>query len=329
MSQQTAEQSIKTLKIKKRLFSLGPLIFLILLVASLAIINPRFISPFNLANLARQSSILLIIALGQLFIILMGSIDLSIEGNMALTSVIIGLLAANSINDNNYGLLAVLLAIIAGTVLGFVNGVIHTKLRIPAFMATLGMMYVGLGLGTWLSNGMNLPIRDDMILSWARGNFLGIPNLTFFGIAIFFIAFYIEKFTRLGRYIFAIGGSEANAKLAGIPITKFKIMAFTLAGFFFGIGGVLNSARIGAGTSMVGLNQLFAAITAVVVGGTAMTGGTGGVVQTLIGTLIVTVISNGMVLAGVHSFAQLAVQGLIITVAVILTLDRSKLPFVK
>lgn len=329
MSHQTAEQSIKTLKIKKRLFSLGPLIFLILLVASLAIINPRFISVTNLANLARQSSILLIIALGQLFIILMGSIDLSIEGNMALTSVIIGLLAANSINDNNYGLFAILLAIIAGTFLGFVNGVIHTKLRIPAFMATLGMMYVGLGLGTWLSNGMNLPIRDDMILSWARGNSLGIPNLTFFGIAIFIIALYIEKFTRLGRYIFAIGGSEANAKLAGIPISKYKIMAFTMAGFFFGIGGVLNSARIGAGTSAVGLNQLFAAITAVVVGGTAMTGGTGGVVQTLIGTLIVTVISNGMVLAGVHSFAQLAVQGLIITVAVILTLDRSKLPYVK
>lgn len=328
-SLQMTEKSIKTLRMKKRLFTLGPLIVLILLVFFLAVINPRFVSGVNLANLARQSSILLIIALGQLFIILMGSIDLSVEGSMALSSVIIGLLAANYFNDNNFGLWAVLIAILAGTLMGFINGVIHTKLRIPAFMTTLGMMYVGLGLGTWLSNGMNLPILDEMILSWARGNTLGIPNLTFFGIGIFFIALFIEKFTRLGRYIFAIGGAEANAKLAGIPISKYKIMAFTLAGFFFGVGGVLNSARIGAGTSTAGLNQLFAAITAVVVGGTAMTGGTGGVVQTLIGTLIVTVISNGMVLAGVHSFAQLAVQGIIITVAVILTLDRSKLPFVK
>ena len=106
-------------------------------------------------------------------------------------------------------------------------------------------------------------------------------------------------------------------------------MAFTLAGFFIGVGGVLNSARIGAGTATAGLNQLFAAITAVVVGGTALTGGTGGVVQTLIGAMIVIVISNGMLLAGVHSYAQLAVQGVIITIAVILTLDRSKLPYVK
>ncbi len=196
-------------------------------------------------------------------------------------------------------------------------------------MASLGMMYIGLGLATWLSNGMNLPLLDPMLLSWARGNTGPIPNLTFFGLGMLLFAFFLERFTRFGRYVFAIGGAEDRAKLAGIPISRYKILAFTLAGFFFGVGGVLNSARIGAGTSTAGLNQLFAAITAVVVGGTALTGGTGGVVQTLIGALIVIVISNGMVLAGVHSYVQLAVQGVIITVAVILTLDRSKLPYIK
>jgi ribose transport system permease protein len=260
---------------------------------------------------------------------LMGSIDLSAEGNMAVSSVVVGLLAANYFNDNNLGLWAVFLAIIAGTAMGFINGLLHTKLRIPAFMSSLGMMYVGLGIATWLSNGMNLPLRDEMILSWARGNTFSIPNLTFFGIAIFIIALFIEKYTRFGRYILAIGGAEDRAKLVGIPTEKFRILAFTLAGFFFAVAGVLNSARIGAGTSTAGLNQNFAAITAVVIGNTALTGGTGGVMQTLVGALIVTVIGNGMVLAGVHSFAQLAVQGAIITVAVILTLDRSKLPFVK
>jgi ribose transport system permease protein len=311
------------------LTTIGPLLVLIILVIGLAIINPRFISSANLSNLARQGAIALIIALGMLFIILMGSIDLSAEGNMALSSVVVGLFAANYFNDNNYGLWAVLLAILAGTAMGFINGFLHTKLRIPAFMSSLGMMYVGLGIATWLSNGMNLPLRDEMILSWARGNTFTIPNLTFFGIAIFLIAFFIEKYTRFGRYILAIGGAEDRAKLVGIPTEKFRILAFTLAGFFFAVAGVLNSARIGAGTSTAGLNQNFAAITAVVIGGTALTGGTGGVIQTLIGALIVTVIGNGMVLAGVHSFAQLAVQGAIITIAVILTLDRSKLPFVK
>lgn len=308
---------------------LGPILVLIFLVVVISIINPRFISPINLNNLARQSSILVIVALGETFIILMGSIDLSIEGNMALTSVLIGLLAKNYFNDNDYGLLAVLIAVAAGTLMGLTNGVLHTKLRVPSFMATLGMMYVGLGLATWLSNGMNLPIIDPMILSWARGTIGPIPTLTFFGIAMFLLALFLERFTRFGRYIFAIGGGEDRAKLAGIPIAKYKILAFTLAGFFIGVGGVLNSARIGAGTATAGLNQLFAAITAVVVGGTALTGGTGGVIQTLIGALIVTVLSNGMVLAGVHIYAQLAVQGVIITIAVILTLDRSKLPYIK
>lgn len=302
---------------------------LVVLVVGIATINPRFLSPVNLANIIRQSSILVIIAIGETFIILMGSIDLSVEGNIAIASVITGLLAANYFNSNDFGLLAVALAILAGTILGFLNGVLHTKLRIPAFMATLGMMYVGLGLGTWLSNGMNLPLLDPMILSWARGNTGPIPNLAFFGLAMFLAALFLERYTRFGRYIFAIGGAEDRAKLAGIPIDRYKIMAFTLAGFFIGVGGVLNTARIGAGASNAGLNQLFAAITAVVVGGTALTGGTGGVLQTLIGALIVTVIGNGMILAGVHSFAQLAVQGVIITVAVILTLDRSKLPFIK
>jgi ribose transport system permease protein len=248
---------------------------------------------------------------------------------MALTSVVIGLLAENYFNNNDLGLFAALIAVLAGGLMGFLNGLLHTKLRIPSFMATLGMMYVGLGLATWLSNGMNLPILDPLILSWARSNTGPIPNLALFGAAIFAVAFFIERYTRFGRYVYAIGGAEDRAKLAGIPIDKYKILVFTLSGFLIGIGGVLNSARIGAGTSTAGLNQLFAAITAVVVGGTALSGGTGGVIQTLIGAIIVTVIGNGMVLAGVHTFAQLAVQGVIITVAVILTLDRGKLPFIK
>lgn len=308
---------------------LGPLTVLIVLVIGLAIINPRFVSVANWQNLARQSSVLMILAIGQTFIILLGSIDLSIEGSMAVSSVFIGMLAKNFINDNDYGMLAVLIAVVAAVLLGALNGVMHTKLRIPAFMATLGMMYVGLGIGTWLSGGMNLPLEDKLILSWARGNIGPIPNLTFFGIAMVLLGLFLERYTRFGRYVFAIGGAEDRAKLAGVPIDRYKILAFTVAGFFYGVAGILNSARIGAGTASAGTGMLFAAITAVAVGGTALTGGTGGILQTVIGALVVTVLSNGMVLSGVPSEAQLAVQGAIITVAVILTLDRSKLPFVK
>lgn len=308
---------------------LGPLIVLIVLVAGLAIINPRFVSVANLQNLARQASILVILALGETWIILLGSIDLSIEGSMALSSVAVAMLAKNLITDNDFGLLAVLVAVGCAVLMGFANGFLHTRLRIPAFMTTLGMTYIGLGVATWLAMGMNIPLKDELILSWARGNVGPVPNLTFFGLAMLLLAFVLERYTRFGRYVFAIGGAEDRAKLAGVPIDRFKVLAFTIAGFFFGVAGVLNAARIGAGASGSGTGMLFAAITAVAVGGTALTGGTGGVLQTLIGTLIVTVLSNGMVLAGVDSFYQLAVQGVIITVAVALTIDRSKLPFIK
>ena len=322
-------EKLKGLREKRIPGFIGPLGVLIVLLIVLYIINPLFLSPINLANLARQTSILLILAIGQMYIIMMGSIDLSVEGNMALTSVLIGLLAKNIFNSNDYGLLAVLAAVAAGTLMGFVNGFLHTKLRIPGFMATLGMSYVGIGLGTWISRGMNLPIQDKMILSWARGNIAGIPYLAFFGIIMLGLGIFLERYTRFGRYVFAIGGAEDRAKLVGIPIDRYKIIAFTIAGFFFSIAGILNSARIGAGASNSGVGQMFAAITAVAVGGTALSGGTGGVFQTLIGAVIVIVINNGMVLAGVHNFAQMAVQGVIITIAVILTLDRSKMPFVK
>ena len=148
-------------------------------------------------------------------------------------------------------------------------------------------------------------------------------------LAIFAFAFFLERYTRFGRYIRAIGGAEDRAKLVGIPVDRYKILAFTVAGFFYGVAGVLTTGRIGAGTSSAGQGQLFAAITAVVVGGTALTGGTGGVVQTLVGALIVTVIGNGMIMVGVDNWIQLAVHGAIITIAVALTIDRKKIPIIK
>jgi ribose transport system permease protein len=274
----------------------------------LTIINPLFVSVANLQNLARQGSILVILALGETWIILLGSIDLSIEGSMALSSVVVALLAQNLINDNDFGLLAVLAGVGAAVLMGFANGMLHTRLRIPAFMVTLGMTYIGMGIATWLATGTNIPLKDPMILSWARGTVGQIPNLLFFGLAMILLAFVLERYTRFGRYVFAIGGAEDRAKLAGVPINRTKVMAFTLAGFFFGVAGVLNTARIGAGAAGSGNGMLFAAITAVAVGGTALTGGTGGVVQTVVGSLIVTVLANGMYLAGVDSFYLLAVQ---------------------
>ena len=144
-----------------------------------------------------------------------------------------------------------------------------------------------------------------------------------------YIAYIIQNYTRLGRYAYAIGGAEDRAALAGIPVDRYKIMTFTLAGLFYGVGGVLNVGRIGAGTSVVGEGTLFATLTAILVGGTSLAGGRGGVWQALLGAWIVTVISNGMTLLGIHNFIQIAVHGVIITVAVVLSYDREKNPIIK
>lgn len=317
---------------------MGPLLILIGLCIVITLITPRFLSPTNLAGLARQSAILLIAAMGVSLVIMMGGIDLSVEGIMALSSVLASLLVASikpetgalKLGPNfNIGILGILAAIGVATLMGLVNGLLHTRLRIPSFMVTLGMLSVGIGLATWLSGGIDVRILDPFLRGLARDSIGPIPNLAVFGVVLFFIALFLERYTRFGRYIRAIGGAEDRAKLVGIPVDRYKILAFTIAGLFYGIAGVLSTSRIGAGTPMVGQGQLFAAITAVVVGGTALTGGTGGMVQTLIGALIVIVISNGMIMVGVNNWIQLAVQGVIITIAVALTMDRKKIPIIK
>ncbi len=307
----------------------GPLVILLALCLVLGIINPRFLSAANLANLARQGAVLLMPALGVSFIIMMGGIDLSIEGVMGLSSVVVASLVLSVKQEHGLGALGILIAMGVATVMGLLNGVLHTRLRVPSFMVTLGMMSIGIGLGTWLAGGIDVRILDPRLIAFARGDIASIPNLAFFGAAIFLVALFLERYTRFGRYIRAIGGAEDRAILVGIPVDKYKTLAFTIAGFFYGVSGVLTTLRVGAGTANISNGNLFAAITAVVVGGTALTGGTGGVVQTLIGVLIVTVIGNGMIMAGVHNFVQLAVHGVIITIAVILTMDRTKVPIIK
>jgi ribose transport system permease protein len=317
---------------------MGPLLILIGLCILITIITPRFLSPINLAGIARQTAILLTVAMGVSLVIMMGGIDLSVEGVMALSSVTASLLVASLKPETgafqlapnlNLGLFGIVIAIGVATLMGLLNGLLHTKLRIPSFMVTLGMLSVGIGLATWLSGGIDVRLFDPMLRGWARDSIGPVPNLAVFGLVVFFVALFLERYTRFGRYIRAIGGAEDRAKLVGIPVDRYKVIAFTVAGLFYGIAGVLSTGRVGAGTSTVGQGQLFAAITAVVVGGTALTGGTGGIVQTLIGALIVTVISNGMIMVGVNNWIQLAVQGVIITIAVALTMDRKKIPIIK
>ncbi|MEQ8698517.1 MAG: ABC transporter permease, partial [Bauldia litoralis] len=171
--------------------------------------------------------------------------------------------------------------------------------------------------------------NSPLIRGLAIDRFLGFPWGVWLALLCFVIALIIQNYTRLGRYIYALGGGEELAELSGIPVGRVRIMTFTLAGIFYAVGGILAAAQLGLGNAQIGNGRLFTTITAVVVGGTALTGGRGGVHQTLIGVLIVVVLNNGMVLMGVKPSVQIGVQGLMIIAAVALSIDRKLIRIVK
>jgi ribose transport system permease protein len=228
----------------------------------------------------------------------------------------------NGMNDNNLGVLAVLLVLMVGGAVGFVNGVVHVRLKVPSFMATLGSWFIGVGIANAMLGGMAVRINDPLIRGLAIRRVLGFPWGVWLALACLAVAFVIQSHTRLGRYIYALGGGEELAALSGISVSWVRIVTFALAGVFYAMGGVLAAAQLGLGNALIGNGRLFTTVTAVVVGGTSLSGGEGGVLQTFVGVLIVSVLSNGMVLMGVPPSVQIGLQGLMIIGAVALSIDR-------
>lgn len=307
----------------------APLAVLIALCVIITIANPNFIEPRNLIRVANSAAVPLTLALGLTFVILLGSIDLSIEGAVSVAAMVLVLLAMNDSNGNNYGWFAVVAAIAAATLMGFLNGLVQTFLRIPSFMTTLGMWFIGLGFAVYMLGGSAIRLTDDSIRALALTRFLNLPLAVWVAAGAFILALVIQSHTRLGRHIMAVGGGEDVAELSGINLRRVRIATFALAGFFFGVAGVLAAAQLGQSNATIGDGRLFAAVTAVVVGGTALTGGEGGVWNTLVGVLIVTVLANGMILLGISPYIQQTVQGLMIIAAVALSLDRVNLKIIK
>lgn len=303
--------------VKKFLATAGPLIAFIALAIFFTVASPTFATPGNLSILLTQLSILLVIGIGLTFVILLGSIDLSVEGVMASSSLVFVLLATNDRNDFQFGIFAVIAGILTGSLFGLVNGVLHVRLGIPSFMVTLGTGAIGIGVATVLFGGRAPRLLDDSLRFWGIGSTFGISNLVFIALLVLAIAFVVQRFTRVGRYGYAIGGDEAIAKLSGINIRKYKISAFVLSGTASGVAGVMAAMQLGVGDTTIGGGMLFTAITAVVLGGTLLVGGRGGVVQTLIGVGIIVVLANGLILIGVDPYIQTAVQGVVIVIAVI------------
>jgi ribose transport system permease protein len=306
-----------------------PVAVLLALCILISIFSPNFVSISNMIGLLNSASIPIVLCMGATFIILMGSIDLSIEGVVAVAAVLLSLLVDNDVSSYSIGLIAVPIAIVVGGAMGLLNGVLHVKLKTPSFMTTLGVGFAGIGIATTVLGGFTARISDSSIRFLSLGRVLGLPVAAWIALAAVLLSLLIQERTRLGRWLYAIGTDEITARHAGIPIEKTRIVTFTVAGLFYGLAGVLSVAQFGQGHALIAQGRLFTTVTAVVVGGTSLSGGVGSVLNSVIGVFVVTILANGMILMGVAPYVQQGVQGLLIIVAVTLALDRSRLDVVK
>jgi ribose transport system permease protein len=293
---------------------LGTLAGLLGLCLLLWILTPHFLTVSNLLNVLEQTSINAVIAVGMTFVILSAGIDLSVGSVLALAGVVMATLLQQG--------WPVAPAIAAGLLIGFafgaLNGVAIAWGRLPPFIATLGMMSIARGCALLFTEGRPVSGFDETFRSLATARILGIPAPVLLTAAVYLVARFVLSSTRFGRYVYAIGGNEEATRLSGVNVGLHKIFVYGVSGLTSGIAAVLLTARLNSAQPIAGIMYELDAIAAVVIGGTSLAGGEGGVGGTLIGALIMGVLRNGLNLLGVSSFLQQVVIGLVIVVAVLL-----------
>ncbi len=294
----------------------GPPIAQLVIFAVFSALSPGFRTIGNVQNIMDAAAVLAVVTCGITFVLMMGSIDLSAPGVMGAAAIAVALLVANNRNDNDFGLLGILVAVLVGAALGCVSGLALVLLKVPSFMTTLGVSAVGLGVATLMFAGVQPNITDATLRDWSIERFLGLAYLTWIALGCVLAGWLVQRYSRLGRYAFAIGGAEEVLALSGVKVAPYKVAVFTLAGAFYGLAGVMVTSQLSAGLVQAGKGYDFAAITAAVVGGTLLTGGRGGILHSAVGVLLVTVLTNGLVQVGVSPYWQGGVQGLIVVAAV-------------
>ncbi|SDN24381.1 ribose transport system permease protein [Halogranum gelatinilyticum] len=320
----TAQREQRTLQ--DWIQDLGPFVMLFGLMLIFTFTTERFFTEANLLdNVAKNAVTLLLVALAGTFPILQQSIDLSVESVVLLTGVVTVVL----ISQFGLGLLAIPLAIGVGMLAGLFNGIVFTKLKVPSFLVTLGTLSVMAGVGKIITGGSTITFRNPAIRTISTGDVLGIPNLVLWGLLIYVITIVLAFRTKFGRYCFALGENERVVELAGAKVDRYKIYPFVLSGLLCGIAGVLLTLRISSASPNIGSGLLLPSIAAIVMGGTALTGGVGGPHRTILGVLVIAVLNNGMNLLGIDSFVQEIILGLVVVAAVALSIDRAKIDVVK
>lgn len=306
---------------KELLIKYKSVIGLIVFSLIIAIFNDRFLTVGNILNVLRQTSINSVIAAGMTFIILTGGIDLSVGSTLALTGAIMASLLSAGVPLP----IAILLTIALGAFIGFLNGLIIAKGKVQPFIATLAMMTIIRGATLIFTNGRPISTGDfpgaDQFYWLGSGRLFGIPAPIYVTILIFVLAYYLLKHTSLGRYVYALGGNEEATKLSGINVDLIKYKVYAISGALAAVAGLIVTARLSSAQPQAGSGYELDAIAAVVLGGTSLAGGKGGVIGTIIGALIIGILNNALNLMDVTSYYQLLAKGIVILIAVLIDRD--------
>ncbi len=304
--------------------AVAPFVALLLLLIVGALVNPNFISINNLANVATRSAFIAIIAVGATFVISAGDLDLSVGSMVAfVASLMILLMNSGAITDPALMLAAaIVFAVIAGSLCGLANGLITTVGKIEPFIATLGTMGVYRGLTTWLSQGGAITLREPQLQAMYRpayfGTIFGVPVPIIVILAVTAIAAFILYRTRYGRHVTAVGSNRDVAKYSGVAVNRVRTIAFVIQGLCVAIAVLLYVPRLGSTSATTGMMWELQAITAVVVGGTALKGGAGRVWGTICGAFILELVGNIMLLSNfISEYLIGAIQGAIIIIAML------------
>ena len=267
----------------------------------------------NVENMSRQAGILLVIAIGQMFPLLIGGFDLSIASSMGLAGTVAALVMLE--HGTPVGIVA---GLVAAALAGLTNGILVGVLKVDPFIATLGTLTFVSGLANHLTGGASVPGLPVSFAHFGADDWGFLPSSMGIGLVVLLLAWLVLARTRMGLYTYAIGGSREACVVAGIPVARYEVAAYTISGLLAGVGGVMVASRVGVGQADVGQSYALLSIATAVIGGVAIGGGVGRLTGVVLGVALLTVITTGMNIAGISSFTQQMLQGAVVVAAVLL-----------
>lgn len=304
-----------------------PLVALLALIVFFSVRAEAFLSAANLTLISGQAGILLLASLGATLVIVAGSVDLSVGSIALLTGAVLASLINAGIGNP---ILVVLIAIAVGAAIGLLNGVVFAYGRVPSFIATLGTLSLFAGIGLTILQGSTINFTDQGIRDLAIGQLIpNVQNAALIAIVAFLVVWFFARRTRFGLYVYAVGGNERVVELAGVSTRRVKVLILIVSGITAGLAGLLLTAQLGAAGPTTGSTILLDSVAAIVIGGTALSGGVGGVGRTVLGVLILTVLSNGLNQIGAADYTQTIIKGLVIIVAAVFTMASQRKLIVK